>query len=94
MKQNIYFKNSDDLKKKVLELIENCTDFTVTGDCITFEQKDNIVIEYKCKSGTIRKTLYVEGENIFKIINNIYATIDLYNVFGENGCVVGVKIIK
>ena len=85
MEQNIYFRNGEDLKRKACELIDNCTDFKVIGNCITIEKEDNVLIEYKCASGTIKKTMYIEGENMLSIINNIYKTVNLYNVFKENG---------
>lgn len=94
MEKNIYFRNGEDLKKKACELIDNRTDFTVTGNCITIEEEDNVLIEYKCASGIIKKTMYIEGENMLSIINNIYKTVNLFNVFKENGKIISVKVIE
>ena len=83
MKQNLYFRNGDDLKKKVFELIDKCTDFTVTGNCITIEKPKNVRIVCKVKNGIKIKDIYVDAFFMQDIVEKIYSTINIEELIGE-----------
>nr|DAF82913.1 MAG TPA: hypothetical protein [Microviridae sp.] len=94
MEQNIYFKNEEDLKTKVCELIDNWVEFTVKGYCITIKRKENIHVLYKCKSGIKEKKFYVEGNTLYDKIKNLYANVIFEKEFGEIGTLLCVGTIE
>lgn len=51
MKQNIFFKNREDFKKKVCALYDQCVDFQVKGNYIIIEKPDNVRITCKVENG-------------------------------------------
>ena len=94
MEQNIYFKNKEDLKRKVCELINNCIDFKVTENCITFEIADNVIITYMTKTGLKTKKIFVEGYFLNDIVKNLYAKYDIDVLVGEPCRITGIEKIE
>ncbi|UYL88420.1 hypothetical protein [Microvirus sp.] len=94
MKQNIYFRNGEDLKKKVCELIDRCVDFTVTGDCIIIEKPNNVRITCKVENGMKTKEIYIDGFLMQDIVEKIYRTVNIEELFGEPCRIIKVEILE
>ena len=94
MKQNLYFRNGEDLKKKVCELIDRCVDFTVTGDCIVIEMQDNVRITCKVENGIKTKDIYIDGFIMQDVVEKIYKTVNIEELFGEPCRIIKVEILK
>lgn len=94
MKQSIYFKNGEDLKKKVCELIDKCIDFTVKGDLIMIEMRDNVRITCKVENGIKTKDIYIDSFLMIDIIEKIYKTVDIEELFGEPCRIIKIEILE
>lgn len=94
MKQNLYFRNSEELKKKVCELIDKCVDLTVTGDCITIEKGNNVKITCKVENGIKTKEIYIDAFFMQDIVAKIYSTIDIENLMGEPCRIIKIEILE
>ena len=94
MKQNIYFRNGEDLKMKVCELIDRCIDFAVTGDCITIEIPNNVKITCKVENGIKTKEIYIDAFFMQDVIEKIYSTINIEELFGEPCRIIKIEIIE
>ena len=94
MKQNIYFRNGEDLKKKVCELIDRYADFTVVGNCIEIEKPDNVKITCKIKNEMKTKGIYIDGLLMQDIVEKIYRTVNIEELFGEPGRIMKVEILE
>lgn len=94
MKQNIYFRNGEDLKKKVCELIDKCVDFAVTGDRIVIERPNNVRITCRVENGMKTKEIYIDGFIMQDIIEKIYKTVDIEKLFGEPCRIIKVEILE
>ena len=94
MEQKLYFKNGDDLKRKVCELLDNCVDFKVTGTCITIERENNVRIKYSTKEGIKEKEIFVEGFFMQDIVKNLYGMYHIDEITGEPCIIMAIEIIK
>lgn len=94
MKRNLYFKNKEDLKKRVTELIESDQIFTVNGCLISIEVQDNVRITYKCKSGIKTKDIWVNAFFMEDIVNIIYKDINIKEMMGEEGRIIKIEILE
>ena len=94
MKQNIYFRNGEDLKKKVCELIDKCIDFTVAGNRIEIEKPNNVKIACKVENGMKAKEIYIDGFLMQDIVEKIYRTVDMEELFGEPCRIVKVELLE
>ena len=94
MKQNIYFRNGEDLKKKACELIDNCIDFKVEGDRIVIEKPNNVKITCKVENGIKIKEIYIDGFLMLDIIEKIYKTVDIEELFGEPCRIIKIEILE
>lgn len=94
MKQNLYFRNGEDLKRKVCELIDRCVDFTVVGNCIEIEEPNNVKITCKVENGMKTKEIYINGFLMQDIVEKIYRTVDIEELFGEPCRIIKVEILE
>lgn len=94
MKQNIYFKNAEDLKKKTLELIDDNKIFTINGYLISIEVQDNVRITCKCRSGIKTKDIWIDAFFMEDIVKIIYKDIDINDLMGEEGRIIKVEILE
>ena len=94
MKQNTYFRNGEDLKKKVCELIDRCIDSTVTGVHIVIERPNNVRITCKVENGMKTKEIYIDGFLMQDIIEKIYKTVNIEELFGEPCRIIKVEILE
>ena len=94
MKQNIYFRNSEDLKKKACELIDKCVDFAIKGDCITIEKPNNVKITCKIENGVKAKEIYIDAFFMQDIVEKIYSTINIEELIGEPCRIIKIEILE
>lgn len=94
MKQNLYFRNEEDLKKKVCELIDKCIDFAVAGNCIEIEKPNNVKITCKVENGMKMKEIYIDGFLMQDIVEKIYRTVDIEELFEEPCRIVKVELLE
>ena len=94
MKQNIYFRNREDLKKKACELIDKCVDFAIKEDCITIEKPNNVKITCKIENGVKAKEIYIDAFFMQDIVEKIYSTINIENLFGEPCRIIKIEILE
>lgn len=94
MKQNIYFRNGEDLKKKVCELIDNCVDFKVEGDRIIIEKPNNVRITCKVENGMKTKEIFVDAFLMSDVVDLICKKFDLEEMMGEPARLIKVEILE
>ena len=94
MKQNIYFRNGEDLKKKVCELIDKCVDFKVEGDYIIIEKPNNVKITCKVEGGIKTKEIFVDAFFMPDIVDRIYKQFNLEELIGEPNRIIKIEILE
>lgn len=94
MKQNIYFRNGENLKKKVCELIDRGVDFKVEGDSIIIEKPNNVRITCKVENGIKTKEIFVDAFFMPDIVDHIYKHFNLEELMGEPARLIKIEILE
>lgn len=94
MKQDNYFRNGEDLKKKVCELIDRCIDSTVTGVHIVIERPNNVRITCKVENEIKTKDIYIDDFLMIDIIEKIYKTVNIEGLFGGPCRIIKIEILE
>lgn len=76
MKQNIYFRNGEDHKKKACELIDKYVEFTII------------------ENGVKTKEIYIDTFLMQDIVEKIYSTINIKELFGEPCRIIKIEILE
>lgn len=94
MKHNIYFKNREDLKKKACELIDKYVDFATKEDCITIKKPNNVKITCKIENRIKTKEIHIDAFFMQDIVEKIYSTINIEDLFGEPCRIIKIEILE
>lgn len=94
MKQNLFFKNREDFKKKMCALYDQCVDFKVEGDCIIIEKPDNVRITCRVEGGIKTKEISVDAFFMPDIVDRIYKQFDLEELIGEPNRIIKIEILE
>lgn len=94
MKQNIFFRNREDFKKKAYDLIDKYVDFKVEGDCIIIEKPDNVRITCRVEGGIKTKEISVDALFMPDVVDRIYKQFDLEELIGEPNRIIKIEILE